>query len=73
MLVFSFFLIQNNLPDRTIIQLYSKSTQTYLCVKKSGAVKESGDDKLSKSIYQALHVYHIPMEYSDVIIQLSTV
>ena len=44
------FLMQNNLPDRSIIQLYSKSTQSYLCISKSGVVEESVDEMFSKSI-----------------------
>ena len=51
------FLIQNNLPDRSIIQLYSKSTQSYLCIEESGVVKESVDEKLSKFIKHLICMY----------------
>ena len=54
---FALILIQNNLPDRSIIQLYSKSTQSYLCIEESGAVKESVDEKLSKFIKHLICMY----------------
>ena len=50
--------VQNNLPDSSIIQLYSKSTQSYLCIKKSGVVKESVHEKLSKKLCGYIYVPH---------------
>ena len=62
-------LIQNNLPDKSIIQLYSKSTQSYLCIKKSGAVKESVNEKLSKKLCSYVYIPHTNVVYNNAIIQ----